>query len=183
MSKQHIVLTTFAAQVTISRRATFIMNTSESSVQDRLRNDRIFSFHKYSRSISSGVNSLSGSYKSNLSDIFYIDTPTSFDSDESKQKKEMAKLAPVDLVHHSNLEVDKLTAEQHVKLSMLYYLKWQNMARIVFIVTCLAWFLFNTYTIWDQYAQYETIVFMDYQRPTTTLPPAISVCLVCTSCL
>lgn len=54
--------------------------------------------------------------------------------------------------------------------------------RLATVLFCLGWFIFNSYTILQEYTDHETIVYLDYQKPNISKPPAITICTHCVMC-
>lgn len=135
-----------------------------------------------SRSVSG---SLSHGWADANSEIFYIynERWTGGMEDLSNEKVADDKMKPATLMHHSNLEVGHLTVRQQTRLACIYYANWRHLLRGVIILGAIAWFGFNAFMVIEDFLSSQTVVYLEYQKPDVTMPPAVSICVVCRSCL
>lgn len=132
---------------------------------------------------SSVSESLAKGWSDARSDIFYIydEQWTSGSLTNQETAKDIMKEST--LMHHSNLEVSQLTARQQTRLACIYYCNWRFIIRGLVLMAALAWFIFNVYKVFADFISSDTVVYLEYQKPDLTLPPAVSVCVACQSCL
>lgn len=89
----------------------------------------------------------------------------------------------IGLVHHSNLDVSSLTLRQQLYLALIYYLTWRNILRGVVVLGVFTWFMFNAYMVFKDFLAPDSVTYMEYQKPSWTMPPSVSVCIVWKSLL
>lgn len=83
---------------------------------------------------------------------------------------------PGSYVKHSNLDTQELSLTEQIHLRLVHYLTIANAVRVLLIVLCFGWFLFNACTVFHDYLRHESTVFMEFRSPKNTLPPAITIC-------
>ena len=74
------------------------------------------------------------------------------------------------------------TLTERLRYARRRYAKLGVGIRLVTIAICFIWFLVNSIIIWDEYVQNDTKIFLEYQTPNTSYPPAITICTHCILC-
>lgn len=83
---------------------------------------------------------------------------------------------------HTNLDAQQLSLPQRLHLTRIRYSTPKIAARNAFILFCFGWFLFSSILLLVQYMSFETVVYIEYENPTHTVPPAFSICTHCIYC-
>lgn len=115
------------------------------------------------------------------SDIFYIYAPEKnsvlYSETNAKSAGDGSGSRPKPYVKHDNLDTKKLNFRQRLRLSRVHFMQKSNLIRILFILFCLGWFVYNATVVLKQFLVFDTIVYMEYLSPNSTNPPAITICI------
>ncbi|KAI2805275.1 hypothetical protein BLOT_004269 [Blomia tropicalis] len=83
---------------------------------------------------------------------------------------------------HTNLDTLPLTFFERIHLARIHYFTIINCVRLFFVVFCFVWFVFSSTKILKDYSAFDTDVFVEYQNPDRTHPPAVTICTHCLLC-
>ena len=90
---------------------------------------------------------------------------------------------PGNIAKHSNLDtLQGLKLSDQFRLAIIRYLNISNGIRLALLLFCLGYFLYNAFTIYKEYSNFDTIIYLEYRQPNNTYPPAITVCTHCLLC-
>lgn len=103
--------------------------------------------------------------------------PQTFSSTLSTAKKSSSR-HPSCYPRHTNLDslMRPLTWTERFNLSRLRYVTIANILRSISVTFCIFWFLFVASLTVQDYLHHDTIVYLNYQTPNTSSPPAITIC-------
>lgn len=79
---------------------------------------------------------------------------------------------------HTNLDLlmRPPTWTERLNLARLRYVTFANILRSISITFCIFWFIFVATLTFQDYLHHDTIVYLNFQSPNTSLPPAITIC-------
>lgn len=96
---------------------------------------------------------------------------------------------------HTNLDSKPLTWNEKLNLARIHYVNFPNIARLVCVLLCLAWFifvgkcnyfsyihylffmfLFSAYNTLKDYKQHNTTVHLSFENPKKSFPPSLTIC-------
>ena len=91
-------------------------------------------------------------------------------------------LPPSEPINSSKRYINSCIAIDKLHWTPLQYVTYRNALRWVIILFCLYWFIVNSRIILREFNDHDTLVFLDYQPPNVSKPPAVTVCSHCILC-
>ena len=135
-----------------------------------------------SSSYSASSKCFTSSVSSVDSGVFTICSPSKLESSifmsQSIQPTEWPSYA-----RHSYLDLRPLTLKERFHLARVHYVTVPNGIRLLAILVCLGLFVFVARTTLHDFIRHGTVVHLKFKPPNKSMPPAITICTHCITCL